>query len=232
MAGEEQEFSRGVIELIRVHRLHERDFVGDLLEVRDGVAHPESALAVLFKRTRATHELRHAGGERKGAALEERVRAILSAPFHELGFVVEDVQVGRAAGHVQVDDALGLGFEVRLARGERVIVGGRGAEGVRLHRMEGDGAEAELTDAAEEGAARLQAELGFAERVHVTKGIGVGVGVGPMGSATHEELVEVHDDAADSGPGGESGDIGAFVGRAKRIGSHLEGERGVGFVLC
>ena len=174
MAGEEQEFSRGVIELIRVHRLHERDLVGDLLEVRHGVAHPESALTVLFKGTRATHELGHAGGEREGAALEERVRAILSAPFHELRLVVEDVQVGWAARHVQVDDALGLGLEVRLARGERVIVGGRGAEGVGLHRMEGDGAEAELTDAAEEGAARLQAELGFAERVHLEKGEGLG----------------------------------------------------------
>jgi hypothetical protein len=31
--------------------------------------------------------------------------------------------------------------------------------------MEGDGAETELADAAEEGAACLQAELGFAERV-------------------------------------------------------------------
>jgi hypothetical protein len=36
--------------------------------------------------------------------------------------------------------------------------------------MEGNGAEAELTDATEEGAARLEAELGFAERVHLEKG--------------------------------------------------------------
>ena len=42
-----------------------------------------------------------------------------------------------------------------------------------------------------------------------------------MVSATHEELVEVHDDAADSSPGGEGGDIGAFVGWAERIGGHL-----------
>ena len=58
MAGEEQELSGGVIELIHVHRLHERDLIGDLLEVRDGVAHPESALAVLLEGTRGTHELR------------------------------------------------------------------------------------------------------------------------------------------------------------------------------
>ena len=71
VTGEEQEFSRRVIELVRVHRLHERDLVGDLLEVRDGVAHPESALAVLLEGARGAHELRHAGGKCKGAALEE-----------------------------------------------------------------------------------------------------------------------------------------------------------------
>ena len=66
---------------------------------------------------------------------------------------------------MEVDDALGLGLEVRLARGERIVGDGGGAEGVGLHRVEGDGAETELADAAEESAARLQAELGFAERV-------------------------------------------------------------------
>jgi len=142
-----------------------------ILEIRDGVAHPEASLTVLLERARAAHELGHAGGEGEGAALEERVGAVLRVALHELGLVVEDVEVGRSARHVQVDDALGLGLEVRLARGERVIVRGGGAEGVGLHRMEGDGAEAELADAAEEGAARLQAELGFAERVdHRTKG--------------------------------------------------------------
>ena len=62
--------------------------------------------------------------------------------------MVEDVQAGRAAGHVEVDHALRLGLEVRLARSEGIVVGGRRTEGVGLHRVEGDGAEAELTDAA------------------------------------------------------------------------------------
>ena len=155
VAGEEQEFGGRVVELIRVHRLHDCDVVGDFLEVRDGVAHPESALAVLLEGARGTHELGHAGREGEGATFEEGVRTILGAPFYELGLVVEDIQVGRATGHVQVDDALGLSLEVRLARGERVIVGGGRAEGVRLHGMQGDGAEAELADAAEEGAAGL-----------------------------------------------------------------------------
>ena len=40
MSGEEQQFGRRVVELVGVHRLHERDIVGDFLEVRHGVAHP------------------------------------------------------------------------------------------------------------------------------------------------------------------------------------------------
>jgi hypothetical protein len=47
--------------------------------------------------------------------------------------------------------------------------------------VEGDGAEAELADAAEKRTARLQAELGFAERVeHLEKGRVGGRG-GPFG---------------------------------------------------
>ena len=40
MSGEEQQFGRRVVKLVGVHRLHERDIVGDFLEVRHGVAHP------------------------------------------------------------------------------------------------------------------------------------------------------------------------------------------------
>jgi hypothetical protein len=97
--------------------------------------------------------------------------------------------------------------------------------------VEGDGAEAELADAAEKRTACLQAELGFAERVeHRTKGARGGVGV-PDGSAAHEELVEVHDHAADGGPGGERREVGSFVGRSERHRGHLGGLGDVGAIV-
>ena len=44
----------------------------------------------------------------------------MAVEFGELGFMLEEVELGRAALHEEVDDAFGLGGEVGLARGEEI----------------------------------------------------------------------------------------------------------------
>ena len=59
--------------------------------------------------------------EGEALALEELVGAGLAVQAVELGLVVEQLQLAGAAGHEQVDDALGLRLEVRLLRRERPL---------------------------------------------------------------------------------------------------------------
>ncbi len=160
VAGEQQQLGRGVVELVGVHRLHQRDVVGDAVEVRAGVAHPQAGLAVLAELAGRAHELRHAGGEGEGAALEDRVRTVLAVALHQLRLVIEQVEVRRRAGHVQVDDPLGTGAVVGGTRGQRI---GRRR---RSQGVQGDGAEAELAGAAEELPARAQLQGVVAKRMH------------------------------------------------------------------
>ena len=84
--------------------------------------------------------------------------------FLEGGFVVEEVEVRRAAGHGEVDDAFGFGgvvgqFGLRILDfGLRI---GFGVEGV-----EGDGAKGEVAGAVEELTAGGQLEVFLVEGVH------------------------------------------------------------------
>jgi hypothetical protein len=151
VAGVEEELGGGVVELVGLHRVDETHFIGDGVEVRAGVGHPEAAVAVLLEGARGAHELGDAGGEGERATGEEGVGAGLVGVFLEGGFVVEEVEVRRAAGHGEVDDAFGFGGVV----GELGCLGiGFGVEGV-----EGDGAEGEVAGAVEELTAGGQLEV-------------------------------------------------------------------------
>ena len=81
--------------------------------------HPHAALAVLREL-----ELRGRDGEAawplvmvvRRWPLRMRVRQVLVVPLLHLRLVVEEVHLRRATDHVQVDDALRLGREVRRER--------------------------------------------------------------------------------------------------------------------
>jgi len=61
-------------------------------------------------------------------AADVRLGARLAVQLDELGLVVEKVERGWRARHVQVDDVLGLGSEVRISRGQGVIDRGSGEQ--------------------------------------------------------------------------------------------------------
>ena len=89
-------------------------------QVRQQAGKPRAALPVLGELVRRAEQLRVALDEREPLALEELVRAGLAVALHQLRLVVEQLQLRRAAGHVQVDDLLGLGRKMRRPVRQRI----------------------------------------------------------------------------------------------------------------
>ena len=187
--------------------LHDAHLVRDAVEVRNGVRHPDSALAVLLEGARGAHELGRALGEGELLALEEVVGAVLAAALHQLGFVVEKVEVGRGSGAVDVDHAPGPGGKVGSAGVHRVGREGGPGEPVGAEGGERDPAEADLA-ISKEVPARDVLEVSFVEG---------------HGSGLLEELVEVENDVGDDGPRREVGEVGLALGLAEGIGGHRGG---------
>ena len=117
-AGEEQQLGRGVVELVGVHRVDEAQLVGHVGQVRHGVGEPDARLAVLGELPPRAQQLGRAGGEGEALALGELVGARLAVALDQLRLVVEQIEVRRRAGQVDVDHPLGLGGEVRLLGGQ------------------------------------------------------------------------------------------------------------------
>src|SRR5437016_8564393 len=96
------------------------------MEVGNRVGHPEAAFPVLRELTWCAHQLWNSGSERKPAPFDEFIRARLFIPLNQLGLVIEQVQMWRAAGHVQINDPIDLGGVMGFSRGQWIewLVGG------------------------------------------------------------------------------------------------------------
>ena len=121
-------------------------------------------MAVLFERfqRRQNGEFFLRGGHRRETiAAADRLGEFLEAQFFEARFVVEEVDLGRAAALPEENHAFGLGREMR----EAVAGGGECGEGVGVEqRCERGGADA--GGAAAEKLAASELQVSFAERVH------------------------------------------------------------------
>src|SRR6187551_1405374 len=62
---------------------------------------------------RCAEHLRDALDEREAFLLEERFRARLAVHLDQLWFMIEEIELRRGTGHVQVNDPLGLGGKMR-----------------------------------------------------------------------------------------------------------------------
>ena len=107
-----------MIDRLGVHRLDEAEIVRHGREVRHQFADPRAASAVLpeaifRRRDREAILLRRHAGEPLAAA--NGVGKIDAAHVVELRLVVEEVHLRRSARLEEIDDALGLGGEVRQA---------------------------------------------------------------------------------------------------------------------
>ncbi len=162
--GVHEQFGRGMIELVGVHRLDNAKVIGMLMEIRNGIRHPHSGFSILLEGPGGTHELGSARGKGKGPALHELVGACLVGSLDQFRFVIPHIKMGRRAGQVNVDDALGLGIEMRFA-GQQGVLGGLQGEGLGRENV-GQGAGPESHSAIpEEVTASLELNL-FEKWIH------------------------------------------------------------------
>ena len=111
-AGVHEELRGAVVELVGPHRFDEADLVDDFLEMGQPVGDPLAALAGLVEGELRAEHLRHALDEGELLAFEVFLRALLAVELGEFRLVVEELELARRAGHVQVDHALCLRSEV------------------------------------------------------------------------------------------------------------------------
>ena len=166
-----------------MHRPDDRDVIDDLADVGQQVADRLAALAALVELVRGAQQLGMPLDEREPLVLEQLVGAGLHVVLDQGRLVVEQVLLGRGARHVEIDDPLGLGREVRRPGDHRVVGRGRQRPGpswsagplrsstlaAHEHRQ-GDRAQPGLGMleelAARHGAGSLQVQIEIQFRVH------------------------------------------------------------------
>ena len=133
------EHRRTVERGLALHRMDERHLIDVAGELRQQVADPAAALAVLPEGPIALLAVPRLRGEELHVAGRVERRAI---PLHELGLVVKRVEVREAAGAEDVDHRLRLGRKHRWLRGQRIGREGRRSCLFGEERREGHATEA------------------------------------------------------------------------------------------
>ncbi len=106
--GVHEDLRRRVIELRRLHRLHDGDVVGDGGQVRQEVGDLLARLAVPAEVEWRAEDLGCALDEGEALALDDLGRNVLPVVLAQGGLVIEEVELRRRARHEQEDDLLGL----------------------------------------------------------------------------------------------------------------------------
>ena len=131
-AGIEEELGGGVVELIGGAGADDAELVGNGSKRGEGGAEGGAGFAVLLELELRSHD--------GGIGLDEGVTLIsddgfregFAFVFGEFGLRVEEFELGRGAGHEEVDDGLGFGFVLGGGRGEGAcgeVVGEEGGGG-------------------------------------------------------------------------------------------------------
>ncbi len=113
-----------MVDRLGVHRADDAEVVGDFAGVRQEVAVFDAGLAVFLEVGERAGERERgliAAHARQALPLTNRIGKRLKVAFTQQGLGVEGFELRRAARLEEVDDALGLGREVRAAgQGGRV----------------------------------------------------------------------------------------------------------------
>ena len=104
-----------MVELLGVQRFDDAYVVGHARQVRQQLGDFHAAAAMALEAKPRAQQIRMPAQKGESLSFDEMRRHRLSVvPLH-YRFVVEQLQVGRGADHVQVDDVLGARREVRTA---------------------------------------------------------------------------------------------------------------------
>ena len=239
------------------HRADDSDIVDHAAQVRPPVTDFDAALPPLGEAdlhwVDGLHQLACGGGELYDVVLEpvrfenvsvRRVGDGLAGVLVQLRLGVEALEVAGAALHEEPDDALGLGGEVRQARGRRpgggLVGGGRAPDAVALeHGAEGQTGKAHAEVREEGPAVDASAGTGRGDSGLFHGRSVLQFRVAPVGTACrapisslayHHKLVAIKQDMHQILAGAQSG-IGrsgyrALLGRAKACQSRWVAEQG------
>ena len=121
-AGVHEQLGGRMVEQIRLAGAHDADLVHDARDVRQQVADPRPAPAVLLERTLAGQQIHAmtAVHESKTFARRVAVRDGLAVQLGEFRLVLEKLELRRPARHEQEDDAFRLSGEMRGLRLQRI----------------------------------------------------------------------------------------------------------------
>ena len=100
----------GVGRHLGLHRIDDEHVIGNFSQLREQIGNPQSALASLLEFPRRLHPFASAP------------RPALPIGLGQFRLVVESIDVGRTTSHVEENDPLGLGREMRSCR-SRCAVG-------------------------------------------------------------------------------------------------------------
>src|ERR1051326_6470722 len=90
------------------------------MKMRNRIRHPDAAFAILGKLARGAHQLGDAGSKGEALPFDELIWTRFIVPLNQFGFVIKEVEMGRASRHVQINHPFDLGFQRRLLRAPRV----------------------------------------------------------------------------------------------------------------
>ena len=124
-----------------VHAFDHGDLIHDLRRVREQLAHPAAALAVLreFEHARSHRQPRLAAGHRGDAlAIANALRQILVEKLRQPRLVIPQVELRGCPVHVQVDEALRFGRKVRQPGQGSMRLAGLGHQVLAEHGCQGD----------------------------------------------------------------------------------------------
>ena len=165
MTGLDEGYGGIVVDGLGPHGLDDTEVIGNTAHVREQLAHPEPGLTMLAPvghRGDAREARLAAGHAGQPLAHPDRSRKLLAVVVPELRLVVEQVDMRRATGHEEPDDAFDLRRKVESAG--RSARSGAG-EQARIHDRREGGAADSRAHPAEEVAAGQQ-PLDFLMGIH------------------------------------------------------------------
>ena len=118
-----------MVELVSVHRVNQAEVVSNRLQMRNRIRKQHARFAARLESTRRAEQLGRARRERETLSFEILLRAIFAVVLDQFRLVVEQVQVRRRTGQVQVDHLFRFGGEVRRANGQRICIVQRASPG-------------------------------------------------------------------------------------------------------
>ncbi len=109
-----------MVEDVGLHPLQPADLVDNPPVVRQQLAERHAALTVAIELAGGAEQRLIPLQKGEPLAREHAFRRLLAGQLAQLGLVVEQLQLGRSAGHEQIDHALGLGRVMRRPLGQGI----------------------------------------------------------------------------------------------------------------